>query len=244
VSRSLLQRADRDSDGPDLRVRREAPARLLSGELPGDPSGLHQPASGGAAGGAGSPYNGIRTADLPEERGAREGVIIAGRIVPNKGIREAIDLAHRIGERLLIVGDTTPYLPWSEAYYREQVAPHVDGDRVRHIRNLSHEELLEEMSRARAFLFPLQWEEPFGLVVIEAMAVGTPVLTLPRGAMPELVEDGRTGFVRPDLDDLAVAWKDIDAIDRESCRRHVREKFAVDRMVEGYLQVYDSLSGG
>jgi len=183
-------------------------------------------------------YNGIDLDAVPFRSEEGEGFVIAGRIVPNKGIAEAIEVARRLGERLLIVGDTTPYLPWSEAYWRERVEPHVDGDAVRHVRHMENRELVREMGRARAFLFPLQWEEPFGLVVAEAMAAGTPVLALRRGSMPELVEDGVTGFLGETLDDLVEAAGGLDRIERAACRRRVEERFSVGRMVEDYEALY------
>jgi glycosyltransferase involved in cell wall biosynthesis len=183
-------------------------------------------------------YNGLRVEEIPFRGEPGEGLIFVGRIVPNKGVAEAIRLARGLEEKLLIVGDTTPYLPWSEPYWREAVEPHVDGDRVRHVRHLENRQLHQELSRARAFLFPLQWEEPFGLAPLEAMATGTPVLTLARGAMPEVVEDGVTGFVRDTEDGLLEVAGRVGELDREACRRRVREHFSEQRMLDGYEEIY------
>jgi glycosyltransferase involved in cell wall biosynthesis len=189
-------------------------------------------------------YNGIDLETVPFQEGPGEGFVIAGRIVPNKGIAEAIEVARRLGERLLIVGDTTPCLPWSEPYWRERVEPYVDGDAVRHVRHMENRELVRAMGKGRAFLFPLQWEEPFGLVVAESMAAGTPVLALRRGSMPELVEDGVTGFLGETLDDLVDAARGLDRIDRAACRRRVEERFSVAKMVEGYEILYRRILEG
>jgi glycosyltransferase involved in cell wall biosynthesis len=183
-------------------------------------------------------YNGLRVEEIPFRGEPGEGMIFVGRIVPNKGVAEAIRMARELGEKLLIVGDITPYLPWSGAYWREMVEPHVDGDRVRHIRHLPNRQLHQELSLARAFLFPLQWEEPFGLAPLEAMATGTPVLTLARGAMPEVVEDGVTGFVCDTDDELLEAAGRVGELDREACRRRVQALFSEQRMLDGYEEIY------
>lgn len=183
--------------------------------------------------------NGLPVAESPfRGREGREGLITVGRITPDKGIAEAIEIALALDEKLLIVGDTSPYLPWSEEYYEDRIAPHVDGERVRHVREMSNWEVLEAMTGARALLFPLQWEEPFGLVVLEALTTGTPVLALRRGALPEIVEEGVTGFLRDEPAELIEAAGRIGEIDPADCRRSAAERFGVERMIEGYLDVY------
>ena len=189
-------------------------------------------------------YNGIDVSTVPFNDKPEDFLVIVGRIVPNKGIAEAIRVARAAGERLVIVGEVTPYLPWSRRYYEEEVRPHVDGDRIRHIEHLSNQEVMALVSRAKAFLFPLQWDEPFGLAVAEAMAAGTPVVTYPKGSMPELVRHGETGFLAESEAEATQALKDIGSIDRRECRQWVQEQFTVDRMVAGYEALYHAVGSG
>jgi glycosyltransferase involved in cell wall biosynthesis len=109
--------------------------------------------------------------------------------------------------------------------------------------HLPNREALEVLSRARALLFPLDWEEPFGLTVIEAMAAGTPVVTLRRGAMPELVEHGVTGFVCDSEEEMAGAVRRVGELDRSACRRRVEERYHAERMLDGYEALYRQLAG-
>ena len=185
--------------------------------------------------------NGIDVDATPFGAEGEDFLVIVGRIAPNKGIADAIRIAKAAGERLVIVGHAPPQLPWAEAYYREEVKPHVDGDRVRHVAHLPNDEVLKLVSRAKGFLFPLQWEEPFGLAVAEALAVGAPVIAYPKGAMPEVIADGRTGFLVETEAEAVRAIGRLGEIDRRACRAWVEEQFPISRMVEGYEAVYESV---
>lgn len=187
--------------------------------------------------------NGIDLAATPFGAEPENFVVTVGRIAPNKGTAEAIRIARAAGERLVIVGHAPAQLPWSQAYYEECVKPHVDGDRVIHYEHLSNAEVLSLVARAKAFLFPLQWEEPFGLAVAEAQAVGTPVVTYPKGAMPEIVRHGETGFLVETEAGAADALGKVSSIDRAACRRLIEETYGIDRMISSYEELYRSLSG-
>ena len=187
-------------------------------------------------------YNGIEVSRVPFNAAPEDFLVIVGRIVPNKGISDAIRIAKAAGESLVIVGAVTPYLPWSRQYYEEEVEPHIDGERVRRIEHLPNSEVIDLMGRAKAFLFPLQWEEPFGLTVAEAMAAGTPVVTYPKGAMPELVRHGETGFLVESEEEAAEAISRVGSIDRRKCRRWVEERFTLDAMVSSYEALYQRLA--
>jgi glycosyltransferase involved in cell wall biosynthesis len=183
-------------------------------------------------------YNGLDVSAIPFGEEADDYFVIVGRIVPNKGIGDAIRVARAAGVRLVIVGAVSSYLPWSLPYWKTQVEPFIDGDRVRWIEGLPNEETLALVSRARGFIFPLQWEEPFGLAVAEAQAAGTPVITYGKGSMPEVVEDGVTGFVVSREEEMAEAVRRIGEIDRAACRRRVEERFTLERMISAYEALY------
>ena len=150
----------------------------------------------------------------------------------------------RAGLPLVIVGDVTPYLSGSAAFYEERVRPHVDGRAVVHHPHASRTRRSWRSWHAReAFLFPISWEEPFGLVVAEAMAAGTPVLATPRGSLPELVEHGVTGFLGETDAELAGFVRELGRIDRAACRRRAEERYSVGRMVGDYEALYARLAG-
>ena len=183
-------------------------------------------------------YNGIDMEEIPFNGEPEDFFIIIGRMTPGKGIAEAIRIAQKADTRLVIVGHVTSHLPWSREYFLNQVKPHIDGDRVRHIERLPYGRLMDLMGRARAFLFPLQWEEPFGLVAAEAMAAGTPVLAYRRGSMPELIQDGVTGYLLQDESEMVEALGAVEKIDRRRCREWVQQHFSVERMVDEYERLY------
>ena len=189
-------------------------------------------------------YNGIDTDDIPFNDKPEDFFIIVGRMTPGKGIAEAIRIAIKARVKLLIIGHVTSHLPWSEEYFLRQVQPYIDGDRIRYIERLPYGEIVRLMSRAKGFLFPLQWEEPFGMVVAEAMAAGTPVLAYRRGAMSELIEHCETGFLCDGEDEMVDALSRIDKLDRRRCRNWVEENFSVERMVDGYEALYKTTARG
>jgi glycosyltransferase involved in cell wall biosynthesis len=189
-------------------------------------------------------YNGIELEEIPFNNEPEDFFIAVGRMTPGKGIAEAIRIAKKANTRLLIVGQITVHLPWSEQYFLKEIQPHIDGDRVRHIERLPHDQLMQIVGRAKGFLFPPQWEEPFGLAVAEAMAAGTPVLTYPRGSMPELVKHGESGYLARTEDEMVEAMYRIDSLDRRRCREWVKENFSVDQMVDGYERLYRRIENG
>lgn len=188
-------------------------------------------------------YNGIDLADIPFHRSPEDFFLVVGRMTPGKGITEAIAIARKAGVKLVIVGDVTRHLPWSEEYFLKEVEPHIDGSRIRHIKQLPYGELLELMARARGLIFPLQWDEPFGMVVVEAMAAGAPVLAYRRGSMPELIRDGETGFLLDSEEAMVEAVLKIGTLERWCCRDWVEKHFSVDCMVEGYEALYRKVAG-
>jgi len=183
-------------------------------------------------------YNGVDVDEIPFNDNPEDFFIIVGRMTPGKGIAEAIRIAEKASIRLVIVGPVTTHLPWSENYFSKEVKPYIDGKRIRHLERLPFSQLVQWMGRARGFLFPLQWDEPFGMVVVEAMAAGTPVLAYRRGAMPELIKDGETGYLLDHESEMLEALLSLDKLDRKLCRQWVEKQFSVARMVEGYEAIY------
>jgi glycosyltransferase involved in cell wall biosynthesis len=154
---------------------------------------------------------------------------------PDKAAHLAIDVARKAGRRIVLVGKCSE--PDEQAYFDAEIQPRLGPD-VDYHGEIELDHKYELLGGAAAFVFPLQWEEPFGMVLIEAMACGTPVLSLARGAVPEVVVDGVTGFVRKEPDELVEALRHLDQIDPRACRTHVEENFGPDRMVSGYERVY------
>ncbi|MEX1245480.1 MAG: glycosyltransferase family 4 protein [Thermoanaerobaculia bacterium] len=183
------------------------------------------------------PY-GVDVARIPFVPEPEHFLITVGRLVPHKGADRAIAIAARVGMPLVVVGAVTPYLAESAPFYEANVRPFIDGRTVIHYPRLPNDEVVRLMGRAKAFLFPISWEEPFGLVVAEAMAAGTPVLATPRGSLPELVAHGVTGFLGETDEELGRFVERLSEIDRAACRRRAEEKFGADRMVSDYEALY------
>jgi glycosyltransferase involved in cell wall biosynthesis len=186
-------------------------------------------------------YNGVDLDEIAFNARPEEFFIIVGRMTPGKGIAEAIRIAKAAGVKLLIIGHVTSHLPWSEDYFLKEVKPQIDGDKIRYIERLPYRTIVELMGKAKGFLFPLQWDEPFGLVVIEAMAAGTPVIAYGRGAMPELIKNGETGYLPEHEDEMVAMIGRTEKLDRAHCRAWVAEHFSIDRMVTGYERLYQAV---
>jgi glycosyltransferase involved in cell wall biosynthesis len=180
----------------------------------------------------------MATYDFRREVDADAPLVFLGRIEEIKGPHLAIEIARRAGRRLVIAGNVPDaHRGWFEAH----VAPHVDGDRVRWIGPVDDAAKNTLLGQAAAFLMPILWEEPFGIVMAEALACGTPVLGLARGAVPEVVEDGVTGFVREDVQGLATAVSQLANIDRAACRARAERLYSDEAVVEAYLALYRRL---
>jgi glycosyltransferase involved in cell wall biosynthesis len=163
--------------------------------------------------------------------------VFLGRIEEIKGPHLAIDIAKRAGRKLVIAGNIpTDKRAWAD----QHVLAHVDGDRVRYVGPVDDAQKNALLGQAAAFLMPILWDEPFGIVMAEAMACGTPVLGLDRGAVREVVEDGVTGFVRGDVEGLVAATGAIARLDRAACRRRVEVHYSRAAIVDSYLRLYRS----
>jgi glycosyltransferase involved in cell wall biosynthesis len=160
------------------------------------------------------------------------------RLAPEKGAEVAIEVAKRAGMKLVVAG---PVPPESEEYFENEIKPLIDGDAVEYIGSLDDSGKNELVGKAAGFLVPIQWDEPFGLAFIEALATGTPVISCPRGSLPELVENGKHGFLADDVDELVDACGRLGEVNRDECRQYVLDRFSPARMAEGYERVYADL---
>jgi glycosyltransferase involved in cell wall biosynthesis len=166
-------------------------------------------------------------------------LLFFGRIHPDKGAVEAIEVAERSGMPLTIAG-----IVQDERYFDEEIAPRVDGDRVRFIGAVGPKERVGLLGGAHALLHLISFEEPFGYSVVEAMACGTPVIAFRRGSMPELIDDGSTGFLVDAVDDAVAAVAMAGSLDRLQIRRQAVEWFDRARMIDEYLEAYEVVVSG
>jgi len=169
--------------------------------------------------------------------GKRDYLAFLGRIAPVKGTHLAIEVAKRTGIPLKIAGEIQPIF---RTYYEKEVKPHIDGKFIEYVGEVGLKEKNELLGSALALLFPIQWQEPFGLVMIESMACGTPVVGLRAGSVPEVVSGGVSGIVCDSVDDMIKAVSKL-PLDRTNVREYVEDRFSVDAMVAEYAVLYREL---
>lgn len=193
----------------------------------------------------GTVYNAVDAAGLVAIDDAEKEpyLLCLARICADKGQHLAVEVADRVGMRLVLAGKVEGTAA-AQRYFAEQVQPHVDGDKVRHISNVGGKHKQALLSRARALLAPIQWDEPFGLSVVEAMVSGTPAISMRRGAAPELIEEGISGFLVDDVDGMVAAVGRVGEIDPRECADVNRNRFGGRAMVEGYDAVYEQVLAG
>jgi glycosyltransferase involved in cell wall biosynthesis len=168
-------------------------------------------------------------------------LLFLGRMNHEKGAHRAIAVAMELELPLKLAGKVRE--PRERAYFEEFVEPHL-GNGIDYLGEVNHGTKVELLQNARATLFPIEWEEPFGLVMIESMACGTPVIATRHGAVPEVIADGRSGIVVDDYRAIPGALERADAIDPIECRRYVEELFAPERMVSDYVRAYRKAAAG
>lgn len=192
----------------------------------------------------GAVRNGIRLDHFPPPRPFRDDYLLwLGRICEEKGTHVAIEVARRAGRALIIAGDVYPF-SYHRAYFDREVRPHLEGRSCNAVYAgaPTFSEKLKLLRRARALLLPSLVEETSSLVAMEAMACGTPVIGLRRGAIPEVVRDGVTGIVVDSADEMVQAVRRVDSIDAAACRAHVEENFSSTRMADDYEELYARLA--
>jgi len=183
-------------------------------------------------------YNGTDLTQFTFNERGGESFVFVGRICPEKNIEGAIAIARRTGIPLRIAAKIDPV---DIDYHESVIKPLIDGRQVEYLGELGGAEKDELLGSALALLFPVDWPEPFGLAMTEAMACGTPVLALRRGSVPEVVEDGVTGFVRDSEEELAAVAGAVTQLSRRACRERVERCFSAEVMTDGYEAVYRSL---
>jgi glycosyltransferase involved in cell wall biosynthesis/quercetin dioxygenase-like cupin family protein len=178
-------------------------------------------------------YHGIDLENFTLNEASGDYLLFFGRIHPDKGVREAIEIAKMAERNLIIAG-----IIQDEKYFETEIAPRLDGDRVKYVGSVGPALRNSLLGEACALLHPIQFEEPFGLSVVESNACGTPVIAFPRGSMPEIIQDGINGFLVSDVSEACDAVGKILTLSRKLCRDVVEERFSKARMVEDYLKVY------
>ena len=188
---------------------------------------------------SGMVYNGMdhdQYTPITRHEDKQDYLVQLARINPDKGQHLAIEIAQRVGNRLELAGKVDIE---AEEYFETEIRPHI-GRGVNWRENVYGEEKARLLAGARAMLFPIQWDEPFGVAMVEAMVSGTPVLALKHGAAVEIVEPGVTGWLANDIDGLVDAYGHLGEIDLERCVRRAIDRFGLEQMGEGYLSVYEA----
>ena len=187
----------------------------------------------------GTVYHGLAGRVCPFNAAPRgDYLAFLGRVSPEKGLDRAIQIARRAGVRLRIAAKVDIA---DERYYRERIAPLLRDPKIDFIGEVGEEEKAEFLGNAIGLLFPIDWPEPFGLAMIEAMSCGTPVIAWPHGAVPEIIDHGVTGVVVNSIDEAVAAVEHIGRLDRGRVRARFEERFTAARMAQDYVSVYEAL---
>jgi len=181
-------------------------------------------------------HHGVDVGDFPVGTGEGGYCLYLGRMVAEKGAHRAIVAAREAGMKILLAGKMRE--PWETSYFEAEIKPLL-GDDARYLGEVPLDEKRRLLAGARATLFPIRWNEPFGLVMLESLACGTPVLAFAEGAAPEVVAHGRTGYLCRDESDMAEALNVVDAIDRAECRADVEVRFSTERMAREHAELFE-----
>lgn len=185
-------------------------------------------------------HHGIDAAGYSESNQERTHLTFLGRIAPVKGTHLAVEVARRAGIPLKIAGEVQPMF---RDYFESQVKPFVDGKLIEYVGEADHATKIELLSSSKGLLFPIQWDEPFGLVMIEAMACGAPVFALPGGSVPEVVRDGVSGHICLSVEDMVEHASRADDFDPRAVRQYMLDNFSVEKMAQSYADLYREAAG-
>ncbi|NEP48851.1 MAG: glycosyltransferase family 4 protein [Moorea sp. SIO3C2] len=200
----------------------------------------HQRSSGPDMSYVATVYNGVKIEDYPFNPEPADPPYLAflGRLSEEKGPHHAIKIARETGWTLKMAGKVDTV---DRKFFDKEVAPQIDGEQIQFMGEVTHEQKVELISKASLTLFPITWPEPFGLVMIESMCVGTPVIATKFGSVPEVVADKRTGIICATPEDMNAAIPEALKLSRQECRKYVEEFFSVPKMVDGYEAAYQKL---
>lgn len=188
----------------------------------------------------GNVYNGLNMENYPFSKKHDNYLLFVGRISREKGIDYAIEAAQYLGLPLIIAAKLETANVHDVQYFHEYVEPHL-SEQITWIGEVDEKKRNELMSKAMCLLYPVTWREPFGLVLIEAMACGCPIVAFNKGSIPEVILDGKTGFIVEDVEEMARSIENIYKINRLECRKHALKNFNAERMVAGYEEIYYNL---
>jgi glycosyltransferase involved in cell wall biosynthesis len=166
-------------------------------------------------------------------------LLYLGRLNKEKGVLTALQVAKKMEQKIVIAGNIVGAEEWT--YFMHEVQPHLNEERVKFLGQVDFAEKIKLLRNAKALLFPIDRREPFGLVMIEAMACGTPVIAFNMGSVPEIVADKKTGFIVETEDEMCDVIKKIEKINRENCRKAVEQKYTIKHMVDKYEEIYKKL---
>ena len=185
-------------------------------------------------------YNGIEPDAYPFQEKPTQPPYLAfvGRLSPEKGPEGAIKIARATGLPLKVAGKVDSV---DRTYYNEQLKPLIDGEQIEYLGEVSHEEKVQLLSNATVTLFPITWREPFGLVMIESMATGTPVVGMALGSVPEVIAHEKTGFVCNTIEQMIEAVPEAIKLDRPTCRDYVLNRFSVSTMTSEYERAFEKV---
>ena len=184
-------------------------------------------------------HHGIDVAQFPFSGAEGEYLLFFGRIHPDKGVHEAIQVAQQVGIKLVIAG-----IIQDKDYFTARVEPHIDGATVEYLGSVGPDQRADVLGHALALLHLISFDEPFGLSLIESMACGTPVIAFDRGSMPEIIRDGETGYIVEDIEGAIDAVATVGTIGRSVCRADVERRFTSARMARDYVRVYQEILNG
>ena len=181
-------------------------------------------------------YNGINEKEFTFRNKHGDYLLFFGRIHPEKGTHECIEIAKRAGMKLIISG-----LIQDEVYFKEKIEPFIDKENILYVGNSDPDKRDKLLGGAYALLHPISFEEPFGLSIVESYFCGTPVIAYKRGSMPELIQDGKTGFLVSGVNEAVESLKDIIKLNRKDCLTWAESKFTRSKMAEDYIEVYKKI---
>ena len=184
-------------------------------------------------------YNAIDLKKYKYQEKKEDFFLFVSRFTEAKAPHLAIEAAKTMGERLVMAGKIDPGVDME--YFKTQIEPYVDGDQIKFLGEVEEEQKLELFAQAKAFLFPIQWAEPFGLVMAESIACGTPVVAWRNGAAPEVIQHGQTGFIVDSMREFIEAAGKINEIDPKVCRKTAEARFSPDRMAKDYAERYETV---